>query len=195
MATPETLDEKLKAAQLRKLELELRNIKETPKWSSRIQQFIPVITALIAVSGFLWGIYTYNKQENARQQAEERQAIRDQELREKEYKKRFWEEQLDAYTKITQSSARLATLPAGDEREKEYQHFRELYHGNLIMFTDTQVIDAVQEFLQKYLTYRSEPAIQGEVDTLARKLAIACRESLRRTWDVPLEKIEFTRIP
>lgn len=195
MDTTESIDERIKAAQLRKLQVEIDNLERGHNWSSRIAQYIPVITALIAVSGFLFGIIQYRRQEAKHIEANELQSYRDNALRAKEFKKLFWEKQLEEYRAITQSAARLATWDAGDARDKEYLHFRELYHGNLVMVSDKQVVDATKEFLQLYIDYRTDPSMQGKVDRSSRRLSIACRESLRQTWDVPLQALDLSQIP
>jgi hypothetical protein len=195
MDTTESIDERIKAAQLRKLQVEIDNLERGHSWSSRVAQYIPVITALIAVSGFLFGIIQYRRQEAKHIEANKLQSERDNALRAKEFKKLFWEKQLEEYRAITQSAARLATWDAGDARDKEYLHFRELYHGNLVMVSDKQVVDATKEFLQLYIDYRTDPSLQGKVDRSSRRLSIACRESLRQTWDVPLQALDLSQIP
>lgn len=187
MSTSESVDERIKLSQLRKLQLDIESLERVEGWSSRVPRLLPLITIVIAVAGFLWGVYTYNHQENVRRAA-------DLEGREREIKKRFWEEQLITYHKISQSASRLATMDAGVERDKEYQTFRQLYHGDVIMFADKDVVEVIRNFLQKYLDYNANrPDLQGEIDRLSRQLAIACRESLKRNWNIPLEEIKLSQ--
>lgn len=195
MESKESFEERLKVAQLQKLQLENRNLERGRNLGSTIAPYIPIITACIAVAGFSFGLYQYHHQEVKQQEAAIAQSKRENDLREAEFKKRFWERQLEEYSAITQSAARLATWDRGAERDKEYLHFRELYHGNLIMLADKSVVEATKEFLQLYIDYRDDPTIQGQVDKSSRKLAIACRESLRQTWNVPLQQLDLATIP
>ena len=49
--------ERLQLAQLEKLELEIRDLKKRRHVASKLTDWIPIITAVIAVAGFLFGVY------------------------------------------------------------------------------------------------------------------------------------------
>jgi len=59
----EQIENNLKIEQLEKLRLEIDGLKNKNVWDNSLGKWIPVITALIAVAGFLWGIYVYNAQQ------------------------------------------------------------------------------------------------------------------------------------
>lgn len=59
----EQIENELKFGQLEKLRLENEGLKKKNVWDNRLGKWIPVITALIAVAGFLWGVYVYNAQQ------------------------------------------------------------------------------------------------------------------------------------
>src|ERR1700687_6424066 len=94
MSSPESIpptDSALQAAQLEKLRLEIKDLRRNRPWSGRLTDWVPIITALIAVAGFLLGIVQTNK------------------AREKEFKKVFWERQLQTYGTASRLAAEMST--------------------------------------------------------------------------------------
>lgn len=65
---PEDLDEALALAELQKLELEIQQLRNKSEWSDRIAPFTNLLSITIAVSGFLFGIYQFQKQQQANTQ-------------------------------------------------------------------------------------------------------------------------------
>src|SRR5438552_941209 len=64
--------------QLQKLNLEIEDLKEERNWEERIARFIPIITAVISIAGFLWGVVLFrNQQEKDRITREADQISRD----------------------------------------------------------------------------------------------------------------------
>jgi len=59
-------------AELRKLELEIEVLERGRDWEGRIARFVPIITAVISIGGFMLGLYIFGNQ-----QARERQARED----------------------------------------------------------------------------------------------------------------------
>jgi hypothetical protein len=71
----------LEAAQLEKLNLEIRALRKKSAWRDTVLQLTPALTVLVAISGFVFGIYQFhNGQEKAREieQAGQRIKIQDQ---------------------------------------------------------------------------------------------------------------------
>jgi hypothetical protein len=58
----------LAEAQLEKLRLEIESLRHANYWGSSVGRWIPIATVLIAVAGFLGGIYQFNVSQNAAQQ-------------------------------------------------------------------------------------------------------------------------------
>src|SRR5262245_31064480 len=46
-----------------KLKLEIQSLTRMGNWTDKVQKYIPVITALIAVTGFWLGVYQFHRQE------------------------------------------------------------------------------------------------------------------------------------
>ena len=106
------------AKQLTRLRLE-NSAAANQKWESRYTKFMPVMTALIAVAGFWFGVYQYFHQQNEnnkQRQRETQEAINRQEselkraneVKEQEFRKRIWEEQISLYKKVCSRAARIA---------------------------------------------------------------------------------------
>ena len=65
-------------AQLQKLNLEIEDLRAERNWEERIARFIPIITAVISIAGFLWGVVLFrNQQEKDRITREADQISRD----------------------------------------------------------------------------------------------------------------------
>jgi hypothetical protein len=65
-------------AQLKKLNLEIENLQVGRSRGERLTRFIPIITALISIAGFMWGVLLYrNQQESDRKTREADQISRD----------------------------------------------------------------------------------------------------------------------
>lgn len=63
----ERLNLETATAQLHKLRIEIRDLEQKRGLSDRMGRFIPLLTALISILGFLWGVYVFNdQQEKAR---------------------------------------------------------------------------------------------------------------------------------
>jgi hypothetical protein len=82
------LDNSLAVAQLEKLKLEIEHLKNKDGWEKRVALYTPFLSVLIAVAGFLFGVYQFqrlqqvqqnqiiNEQQNDRLAREAEQAIR-----------------------------------------------------------------------------------------------------------------------
>ena len=72
MGSETAIDHELLKAQLEKLRLEIDTLKSKQRSSiaTVMQDYSAIVTALIAVAGFLFGIYTFNKDQALRQKAQ-----------------------------------------------------------------------------------------------------------------------------
>jgi len=66
-----TLAEMMTTAQLEKLTLEIRAMKDKGNWQDTFSRFSPLISVLIAVGGFLFGVFQYYKEQEKAQVNEE----------------------------------------------------------------------------------------------------------------------------
>jgi hypothetical protein len=72
-----------------KLELEIGRFKSKKNFGDKLAPYIPVITVIIAVAGFLWGIYQFHYQEAERQKSADVQKQRENDIRERDLAQRI----------------------------------------------------------------------------------------------------------
>jgi hypothetical protein len=137
----------------------------------KVESSIKIIGALIALGGFLWGMFTYFD-------AREREA----ETRRIEATKSFLERQLQLYTEATQIAATLATVTTDSIEDKTIQRFWQLYWGELALVENADVEKAMVKFGQGLQNGYNKPQLQQ----LSLALAHACRESLAISWGINL---------
>jgi hypothetical protein len=171
----ENINDAISKAQLEKLKLEIVNLAINRSRGSQIVKYIPILSSLVAVLGFLLGIYSFNSQ------------------KEKDYKQEFWNKQLNFYEDLIQTTSRLSTLEPSEERMKTNQHFKELFHGVAILYMDDSVAIEVKRFVELYIDYQSDLTLQTDVQECSRILAQKCRKSLQKNWELPLRDINITR--
>jgi hypothetical protein len=135
----------------------------------RIEQALKTLGVLIAVAGFVWGVYQYF---DAREREFETARV--------EATRPFLERQLKLYTEASQTAAVLATSKNETERGKAEKRFWELYWGELALVEDPGVEAAMVRF-GRGLQSGAEPA---QLQQLSLNLAGALRDSLARSWSV-----------
>ena len=65
---PSELSDLLSTAQLEKLRLEVESLRNKNQWQERVAQFIPLITVFLAVAGFIFGIWQFQRQQSSQQE-------------------------------------------------------------------------------------------------------------------------------
>src|SRR5436853_5754128 len=81
--------------EIKKIQVEVENLTSSNKWENRITRYIPVLTILIAVTSFWFGIYQFRQQQNF-----EIQRLRDdfqgkRDISEKEFRREFYKKQME----------------------------------------------------------------------------------------------------
>lgn len=118
--------------------------------------------------------------------------------KEKEFKKLFYEERFRTYSELSETVARLATLPPkSKERIEATQRYWQLVFGKANFVGDAEVQDALLE-TSKWVTYCVEGKVPSPEKDLCNPVAgnahaihvsKAARNSLVRTWHVPLDSL------
>src|SRR5215467_13753935 len=128
------------SAQLEKTQLEVQGLNSTlnkPRtFSETFNYYLPLLTAVIAVSGFLFGMYQFNTQQ-------QQQSVRDYQTKEKEFKRVLWEKQLELYLKVSNIAAQLAATTDENDRKILYNDLSSHFNGDLIVVEDRQVMESV----------------------------------------------------
>jgi hypothetical protein len=71
-------------AELLKLFLEIEHLTHKNKWEAKISAYIPLFTVLIAVAGFLFGMYQFQVQQKLQQDRAISEQQKDRESRQRE---------------------------------------------------------------------------------------------------------------
>jgi|GEM_PF-3066631 len=145
--------EQLALAQLRrteleneKLALELARQGKAPAWYQFPIQFVPLITALVAVAGFLWGVVQYTNAQRKDRAAREVQSVREKEIAEREFMKPWLESQRSIYLEALTAAAAAVNSREPKVRAAAAQSFWQLYNGRMILVETQSVSDAMVEF-------------------------------------------------
>jgi hypothetical protein len=83
-SSKKSLDDFIKEAQLMRTYLEIEQLRKGSSWAEAIARYTPLISVVIAVSGFLFGIYQYQKQEEVSNKKMLIEQQKDRETREKD---------------------------------------------------------------------------------------------------------------
>ncbi len=188
----------LQSAQLEKLRLENEKLKfelETLKKGKGLGSFIPylpLITVLVTIAGFGFGIFQYRAQQQANRQAQAEQSKKDREAREiqskkdtetaqREFMKPLLQNQLSLYLQATAAAATISSSTDPVERKKATNDFWRLYEGPLIMVESKEVSGAMIAF--SYCLNEPGNCDKAEMSKRAHAIASRMQESLLRSWN------------
>ena len=172
--------------EVEKLGLEVEALRSSRWWDRIIGRYLPVITALLAVVGFWFGIIQYNAQRNdIDKQRAAADTARSEELR-REAAKPFWDTQLKMYIRAAEAAATIATSEDAAVCSRAESEFWLLYWGPLACVEDVGAekklepnVESAMVELGKYLKkYPKEPRNKSELQHLAIELAHAMRDEL-----------------
>lgn len=144
----------------------------------RFESGLKLLSPLLAVAAFFWGIYTYRDTVHQQLAGAEADARRTGETRRIEATRPYLDKQLALYTEATKVTATIATSTNSKEIEKATKRFKELYWGELALVERSAVEGAMASF-QKALDTKQG---QDTLAPLALNLAHACRDELAASW-------------
>src|SRR5712691_8714971 len=110
-----------------KLALELAKQRQSPPWCQFPVQLVPLITALVSVAGFLWGVLEYTGEQKKNRLEREKQSLREKETVEREFMKPWLESQRAIYSEALIAAAAAANSSEQKERAVAEQKFWQLY--------------------------------------------------------------------
>ena len=145
-----------------KLKLEIDQLKKPGRSQPTLLQFLPVVTALVAVSGFLWGVAQYVREQEAIQSRAER-----------EFMKPWLESQHEIYLQALSFAATAANSDKPGDKKKAADEFWRLYQGKMILIETKAVSDAMGRFGEclQYDGACSQNVMNGRVHFLASEMA------------------------
>lgn len=118
--------------------------------------------------------------------------------KEREFKKLFYEERFRTYSELSETVAKLATLPPkSKERMEAVQRYWQLVFGKAHLVGDGEVQEALHK-TSKWVVFcveKKAPAPDKDLcndvagNGYAMQVSEAARNSIVRTWHVPLESL------
>lgn len=115
--------------QIRKLELEIEQLRSVSKIDRMLTRYLPVATAILALSGFWFSVF----QHHSRQAADDNE--REDALR-REAAMPFWDAQLEFYFPASKAVATIAVTEDIEARKRAITEFWTLYWGPLACVED-----------------------------------------------------------
>jgi hypothetical protein len=191
-------DAPLETAQLEKLRLENEKLKlelealKKGQGLSLIIPYIPLITVLVTLAGFGFGIYQYRAQQRANRGAQAEQSRKDREAREiqskketeaaqREFMKPLLQNQLSLYLQASTAAATISRSTDLVERKKAINDFWRLYEGPLIMVESKEVSSAMVAFGN--CLDKTESCDEAEISDRSHALASRMQESILKSWN------------
>jgi hypothetical protein len=181
--------EHLAAAQLEKLRLEIEALKNKSKWGERISHYTPLISVLVTVAGFTFGVYQFRIQYKANLDAQKENAkMRDEQSKredknaEREFAKPLFEKQIALYLEATATTATIANTQDSVERKAAEKKFWQLYDGPLVVVESKEVSGAMRDFGDCLDENCDNPKLQG----LSLILATKVQKSIVHDWGTTL---------
>jgi hypothetical protein len=170
--TPERMLQLAQLEQVRleneKLKLELAERKKGQPWYHRLTQMVPIITALGAIVGFLWGVVQYGAQQ-----------AKNRETAEREFMKPWLESQRAIYLQALASATVVANSDDPEKRHQATEEFWRLYQGHMILVETKRVSGAMVHF--GHCLDGTDTCSRIEMNVRCRALATVMAESMAAT--------------
>lgn len=196
--------------QTEKLALELDELKGTSKAERTFRRFIPIVTALLGVAGFWFGVYQYVKAEAAAlhqrgmaekatlvQRALEERQLKDARERSALEAKRtstgaLWQRQIALYMDAAEAASKVATTEDDAERKGAEAKFWMLYWGPMAMLEDISMnekprssdIEAAMVQFGRQLQSPHSERDRAATQQASLRLAHAFRTAIEDAFDV-----------
>ena len=179
-------ENEMQLAQLEKIQLEnerlkldLAELKIGKPWYHRLLQMVPIMTATVAIAGFLWGVVQYRDQQSKNRAAQEIQSLREKETAEREFMKPWLERQREIYLQALSAVATVANTDDPAKRNGAMEEFWQLYQGKMILVETKSVSGAMVRFGR--CLDGSENCSRAEMNERCRALATAMADSMAAT--------------
>ena len=124
-----------------RLRLELAERRQDKPWYHLPTQIVPVVSALLAIAGFAFGIWQYAKEQAKNREEQHASAQR-------ELMKPWLESQRAIYAQALSAAAGVANASDTKARSQAADEFWRLYKGTMILVETKPVVDAMVSFGQ-----------------------------------------------
>jgi hypothetical protein len=136
--------------------------------------FLKELAPIAAIIVFGWGVYQYHRSN------------------ELTFRRPYWEKLLALYIEATSTVSVLATCNKKEEWEKARAEFWRLYFGPLCL-VENKDVESQMVKISKILNNASFESKDNYFDQLKQaslRLSVACRNSIRTDWQIPMEILE-----
>jgi hypothetical protein len=186
MTAGDTPERELQLAQLKKvqlenekLKLELAELGKGKPWYHILVQMVPIVTALVAIAGFYWGVVQYRDQQTKNRLTQENQSLREKETAEREFMRPWLESQREIYLQALSAAATVANSDDHLKRKQATEEFWRLYQGKMILVETQSVSGSMIKF--GACLDGAATCSRVELNVLCRALATAMAESMAAT--------------
>jgi hypothetical protein len=195
------VDLKLALAHLQRAELdnerltiELRKLRNSAPWYQGLLQVVPLVTALVSVAGFVWGIRLYVETQENNLKSSQQQAKKENANAEREFMKPWLESQRTTYHDAL-DAATAATLSSDPKvRAAAVDAFAQLYYGRMVTVETTGVsggMKSVGRCLGLDLPESCTPAqVRERLLSLATAMTVSMAATARMSYE-DFEKNQF----
>ena len=159
---------------------------ETEPWYHRSLKFVPLLTAMVSVAGFLWGIQVYRNAQNDNRAASEKRTEVENRTREREFMTPWLESQRKTYEDALDAAATAATSSDPKLRAAANDLFWQLYYGRMIL-VETTTVSGAMKTMGNCLGAKATCSEQQIRDALL-KLGTAMAESMAATAKLTYEQ-------
>jgi len=184
------LQQELESAQLEKLQLENEKLKQELKdrgkskpWHAVLIQFVPFISALVAVAGFLWGVYQYQAQQTRNLTAQKLQSERELETAQRDLMKPWLDSQREIYLQALTAAAIVANASDPEELGRAKTEFWNLYHGKMILVETQEVADGMIRFGNCIKSGCNSTKLNEQLHQLATAMANSMAATAQMTYE------------
>jgi hypothetical protein len=151
-----------------RLRLELAELRKGKRWYHMLSQMVPIITVIIGVVGFLWGVVQYRDQQTKNRDTAER-----------EFMKPWLESQREIYSQALSAATAIANSDDPEMQKQATEEFWQLYQGKMILVETKSVSGSMVHFGR--CLDGTEICSRAEMNVRCRALATAMAESMGAT--------------
>jgi len=169
-----------------KLRLELAALRKGKRWYHLPTQIVPIVTALVALGGFWWGIIQYRNEQAKNRLEQKEQSDRQQVVAQREFMKPWLESQRETYSQALSAAAAVANAGDAKTRTQAAEDFWRLYQGKMVLVETMSVSGAMKSF-GKCLNGENV-CTKEEMNTRCRALASALAGSMAATAKMTYEQ-------
>jgi len=162
-----------------KLKIDLAALRRGSPWYRQPVEMVPIVTALLAVIGFWWGVVQYKEEQNKNREAKQAEARREELESERQVMQPWLETQRSTYAKALSAAAEVATASDAVKRQRAIDEFWRLYQGEMIPVETKRVSGAMILFGR--CVDKSDPCDREEMNRRSRALGTAIARSMAET--------------